>query len=684
MLICVFLGILSGCNNVVEGKDTVEEDNMSMQPIEGTTGVEAVGVSSIQINGVDISKYSIVYQTTFTKEQCYEDYSDLACSLSNAINTLVGTKLSYQADSKPVRQNYEIILGVTDRRVEWTSYNKKNPTLTEDNYCVAYENKKILIGSTCLAGVIDGVEAFLAHIASEVTAENNGAVNISENLNIRETNHVTRVVCVGDSITHAGYVEVPFSYPSKLEAILGDEFDVLNYGRSGATMCSEAIDRFKNQRSYINKSGYYDDLLAIAPKTDVVIIMLGTNDVDGRDDIKDLINNNFGVIEADYKKNLTKMVNDLRAKNDDIKIVLMNAPKRYADVAENCHVKYLRPMQKRLAEELDIFFYDIFSYTNTNMTREDYKDEVHPNSIGCEKLAKGMGIALKELFGFENNAKEQFLHLSFDDVHKCFINLKNKQNTYDSLYDEPFFKWLKKMNDTYQARFSLYVFNDYMKDIPSKFADEFYAAKDWLKIGLHAPNNSTNYANYTYEQGKAEWNDFVSNVHRITGSYENLDRIPRLHNFAGSEAALKGMRDANYGALGFLAADDSRNSYYLNKEISTYLFDHDHVKDHKNDLIFITTDFRTEWFNSSKPSAKGPTESTMYLELLSKYSDENYANSVSTFILFGHENQYYDGTTVDSKNAKYMEYACKFSLDSGICIDFSQNHIFSDTSVDIK
>ena len=687
MLICVIFGAFAGCNKSTitnnEGDTAMEETMQMQQTTEEVTEVENIAVSSIKINGVDISKFSIVYQMSFTKEQCYEDYGVLACRLSDEINSMIGTTLSLTPETKPVRQTYEIVLGVTEKRTEWASYNKKNPALTEDDYCVAYENKKILIGATCLAGVTDAVEAFISHILSEAKA-NGGDVNISDSLNIRGTNHVTRVVCVGDSITHGNNTTVPYSYPSKLEAMLGDEYDVLNYGKSGATMCSKVTDRFKNQRSYINKSGYYDDLLAVAPKTDIVVIMLGTNDADGRDDVKDMLDNNFSILAADYKANLTKMVNDLRTKNKDIKIVLINAPKRFEDNAEYYYSTYLRPMQKSLAGELGILFYDIFSYTDSNMTRDDYLDATHPNNIGNEKLASGISEALEVLLGIKKNTVEHFLHLSFDDVYQCFTNLKKNQNTYQSLYDEPFFAWLKKMNTTYQARFSLYVFNDYMSDIPSKFADDFYAAKDWLKIGLHAPNNSKNYTNYTYEQGKAEWNSFVDNIYRITGSYENLDRIPRLHNFAGSEAALKGMRDANYGALGFLSADDTRNSYYLNKELSTYLFDHDYVKDQKNNLIFITTDFRTEWFNSSTPSAKGPVESTMYFELLSKYTDENYADSVSTFILFGHETSFYDGKTISSKNAKYIENACMFAQECGICIDFPQNRVFSDTYMDIK
>ena len=69
---------------------------------------------------------------------------------------------------------------------------------------------------------------------------------------------------------------------------------------------------------------------------------------------------------------------------------------------------------------------------------------------------------------------------------------------------------------------------------------------------------------------------------------------------------------------------------------------------------------------------------------LDRYTDEKYANGVSTFILFGHENKYYDGKTLSSKNMQYIEHACKYASENGICIDFPQNHTFADTSADLK
>ena len=211
------------------------------------------------------------------------------------------------------------------------------------------------------------------------------------------------------------------------------------------------------------------------------------------------------------------------------------------------------------------------------------------------------------------------------------------------------------------------------------------AAKDWLKIGLHATNSSSNFSSASYETGKNTWNSFVNNVVRITGSYLSVDRMPRLHMFAGSEDALKGMRDANYGAIGFLSADDTRNSYYFDDGTKTYLYNNDHITDYKNGLIFVATDLRTDWFagTSASYTYKAPTKSTVYDELVERYTNVEFANSTSSYILFGHEWKIYNGTTITDTGKQYYEDACRFASEYQIAFDYSQNRAFNPTPYDI-
>jgi lysophospholipase L1-like esterase len=78
-----------------------------------------------------------------------------------------------------------------------------------------------------------------------------------------------RVACVGDSITQGAGAERGKSYPSQLQALLGDKWKVGNFGVSGRTLLR------KGDHPYWIEKAFQD---AQAFKPNVVVIMLGTND----------------------------------------------------------------------------------------------------------------------------------------------------------------------------------------------------------------------------------------------------------------------------------------------------------------------------------------------------------------------------------------------------------------------
>src|SRR4051794_25029443 len=81
----------------------------------------------------------------------------------------------------------------------------------------------------------------------------------------------TKLACVGDSITFGAGIQDRDhdSYPAQLGRMLGEAWDVRNFGVSGATMLK------KGDKPYDKQKAYRD---ALAFKPDVVVIMLGTND----------------------------------------------------------------------------------------------------------------------------------------------------------------------------------------------------------------------------------------------------------------------------------------------------------------------------------------------------------------------------------------------------------------------
>ena len=85
-----------------------------------------------------------------------------------------------------------------------------------------------------------------------------------------------KVACVGNSVTRGYLLDNPErdSYPSQLQNLLGDGYDVQNFGHSGATLLT------KGHRPYIEMPEYPE---ALDFDADIIVIHLGLNDTDPRD-----------------------------------------------------------------------------------------------------------------------------------------------------------------------------------------------------------------------------------------------------------------------------------------------------------------------------------------------------------------------------------------------------------------
>jgi rhamnogalacturonan acetylesterase len=83
-----------------------------------------------------------------------------------------------------------------------------------------------------------------------------------------------KVACVGDSITYGGGTTAvagarPNSYPSQLQRMLGDKYDVRNFGVGGATLLNHGDKPYQKQAAFRR---------ALDEQPDIVIVMLGAND----------------------------------------------------------------------------------------------------------------------------------------------------------------------------------------------------------------------------------------------------------------------------------------------------------------------------------------------------------------------------------------------------------------------
>src|SRR6516164_7032395 len=80
-----------------------------------------------------------------------------------------------------------------------------------------------------------------------------------------------KVACIGDSITYGSGLSDRQNecYPAVLGLLLGDDYEVRNYGVSGATMLKSGDHPYWDTSAFSESSNW---------QPDIVIIMLGTND----------------------------------------------------------------------------------------------------------------------------------------------------------------------------------------------------------------------------------------------------------------------------------------------------------------------------------------------------------------------------------------------------------------------
>ena len=189
---------------------------------------------------------------------------------------------------------------------------------------------------------------------------------------------------------------------------------------------------------------------------------------------------------------------------------------------------------------------------------------------------------------------DKMVHFSCDDTYACLYDLIQNASTYTSIFENSFFNSLKTCHDSTGACFTLNTFNtettvpDYdISNVPSKFQSEFQANKSWLRFAFHAENETTRYGSAT---GALEsYNKFVNAIYQLTGDYECIDRITRLGFFSGSLTNVLLMKNANYGIIGLLTADDTRTSYYLTTEESEIARLKGKYFDLENEIIHIKT-----------------------------------------------------------------------------------------------
>lgn len=193
-----------------------------------------------------------------------------------------------------------------------------------------------------------------------------------------------KIAFIGDSITYgAGTDNVTlYSYPGQLKKLLGDEYEVGNFGINGAYALS-AKSKYNVQTnaklSYRNTAQYFQSLEF---NPDVVVIMLGIND------IRSMSNK---AAKEELKQDLAALALEY-CEYSSVQKVYIATPILVANAAitHEFAIGGLQDLEKEVAQELGLDVLDIFGmlkeYFNVKMYYTN--DRVHPNKEIYGEMAK--------------------------------------------------------------------------------------------------------------------------------------------------------------------------------------------------------------------------------------------------------------------------------------------------------
>lgn len=195
-----------------------------------------------------------------------------------------------------------------------------------------------------------------------------------------------KVACVGNSITYGTGVEnrEVNAYPVKLQQMLGDQYEVGNFGKPGATLLN------KGHRPYVKQQEYKD---ALAFAGDIVVIHLGINDTDPR---------NWPNYRDEFIGDYRSLMNDFRKVNLNVRFLLARMTPlshrhpRFKSGTRDWHAEIQQAIETiARAEKVQLidFHEPLYPYPYI------LKDAVHPDAEGAEILAKTVYEGITGKFG---------------------------------------------------------------------------------------------------------------------------------------------------------------------------------------------------------------------------------------------------------------------------------------------
>ena len=195
-----------------------------------------------------------------------------------------------------------------------------------------------------------------------------------------------RVACIGNSVTYGYGHHNPkaTSYPTRLGQMLGSNYEVRNFGHSGATLLNHG------HRPYTQQQAFHD-ALAFVP--DKAIIHLGLNDTDPR---------NWPNYRDEFIPDYLGLIDTLRAVNPKVEVwicrmtPIFHGHRRFKSGTRDWHAQ----IQEAIEEVAHLAGVHLIDLHKPLYHRPDlFADALHPNVEGAEILAQTVYSAMTGNYG---------------------------------------------------------------------------------------------------------------------------------------------------------------------------------------------------------------------------------------------------------------------------------------------
>lgn len=215
------------------------------------------------------------------------------------------------------------------------------------------------------------------------------------------------------------------------------------------------------------------------------------------------------------------------------------------------------------------------------------------------------GTEAKIVLFYLKNAVKKF-RLSSDDNLLFLQDITEHQNTYTSIFDNPYLAIYKKAHDLYGAKVHLNLFYEFdntsrsffsaprpyfnLSMMTDKFKAEFEANSDWLKLAFHS--NSEFPANPYVEAGGEKITEDCIRVHREILRFAGASSISNsttTHFGSGNRECIRALRALGYRSLtGYFTVIDGKSavSYYTPVDVCAHVEERDFWYDSEEDMFF--------------------------------------------------------------------------------------------------